>query len=89
MKAISLWQPWAWAVLCLGKDVENRVWRTNHRGPLILHAAQRRAGVGSFTSETSNRYWGEGRAELRVTEWRRTDRTDDGKVLAKKLEGNP
>jgi hypothetical protein len=42
MKAISLWQPWAWAILHAGKDVENRVWRTIHRGPLLLHAAKRR-----------------------------------------------
>ncbi len=42
MKAISLWQPWAWAILALGKDVENRVWQTHYRGPLLLHAAQRR-----------------------------------------------
>jgi hypothetical protein len=42
MKAISLWQPWAWAILYAGKDVENRVWRTTYRGPLLLHAAKRR-----------------------------------------------
>lgn len=42
MKAISLWQPWAWAILHAGKDVENRRWYTRHRGPLLIHAAQRR-----------------------------------------------
>lgn len=42
MKAISLWQPWAWAILVCGKDVENRVWRTHYRGPLLLHAAKHR-----------------------------------------------
>lgn len=42
MKAISLWQPWAWAILHAGKDVENRTWQTHYRGQLLLHAAQRK-----------------------------------------------
>jgi hypothetical protein len=42
MKALSLWQPWCFAILHLGKDVENRSWWTSHRGPLLLHAAKRR-----------------------------------------------
>ncbi len=42
MKAITLWQPWAWALIHGGKDVENRVWRTHYRGPLIIHAAKRK-----------------------------------------------
>lgn len=37
-KALSLKQPWAWAVLH-GKDVENRVWYTHHRGPFWIHAS--------------------------------------------------
>ncbi|MCL5669909.1 MAG: ASCH domain-containing protein [Acidobacteria bacterium] len=39
MKALTIRQPWAYAILHLGKDVENRSWRTNHRGPLLIHAA--------------------------------------------------
>ena len=42
MKAISLWQPWAWAITHAGKDVENRTWPTRYRGPLLIHAAKRR-----------------------------------------------
>lgn len=42
MKTISLWQPWCFAVTHLGKNIENRVWQTRHRGPLLLHAAKRR-----------------------------------------------
>lgn len=26
MKAITLWQPWAWAIMSAGKRVENRSW---------------------------------------------------------------
>ena len=40
MRAPSLTQPWPWIILNLGKDVENRVWSTKHRGPFLLHAAK-------------------------------------------------
>ena len=43
MKAISIHQPWAWAILHAGKFVENRSWRTNYRGPLLIHASKSRA----------------------------------------------
>ena len=42
MKAVSIHQPWAWAILFAGKDVENRTWATRHRGPLLIHAARSR-----------------------------------------------
>ena len=29
MKALSIRQPWAWAILHAGKDIENRDWRTD------------------------------------------------------------
>jgi upstream activation factor subunit UAF30 len=38
--AISIRQPWAAAVVWLGKDVENRSrWLFKHRGPLLIHAS--------------------------------------------------
>lgn len=36
--AISIRQPWAWAILHLIKDVENRTWTTKFRGPVLIHA---------------------------------------------------
>ena len=30
MKAISIHQPWAWAIFHAGKNFENRTWTTNH-----------------------------------------------------------
>lgn len=47
MKAISIRQPWCWAILHAGKRVENRDWRNGcaYRGPVLLHAS---AGVGSI-----------------------------------------
>jgi hypothetical protein len=38
--ALSLKQPWAYAVLFLAKDVENRRWRSRYRGRVILHASK-------------------------------------------------
>jgi hypothetical protein len=38
MKALTVKQPFAWAILYAGKDIENRSWRTHYRGPLIIHA---------------------------------------------------
>jgi len=42
MKAISIRQPWAWAIMHAGKRIENRVWRArpSYRGPLLIHAAK-------------------------------------------------
>lgn len=39
MKAITIRQPWAHAILHWGKDVENRSWYTSYRGPLLIHAS--------------------------------------------------
>ena len=38
MKALSICQPWSWAILNCGKSIENRSWPTRHRGPLLVHA---------------------------------------------------
>lgn len=39
MKALSVRQPWTFAITDLGKSVENRTWETKYRGPILLHAA--------------------------------------------------
>ncbi|MCT7971102.1 ASCH domain-containing protein [Laspinema olomoucense] len=39
-KAITLQQPWAWAICRLGKNIENRSWPTIHRGELYIHAGR-------------------------------------------------
>jgi hypothetical protein len=43
MKALSIRQPWAWAILHAGKDIENRSWKPGHpdrrfRGPFLIHS---------------------------------------------------
>jgi ASCH domain len=37
-RLLTIRQPWAWAIIYGGKDVENRSWLTKHRGPLLIHA---------------------------------------------------
>lgn len=39
-RALSIRQPWAWAILNAGKDVENRSRRFHYRGPICIHAAK-------------------------------------------------
>lgn len=39
--ALSIRQPWAWAIINAGKDIENRDWSTKFRGPVCIHAAKR------------------------------------------------
>lgn len=43
--ALALKQPWAWAVVNAGKDIENRAWSRNNpsllfRGPFAIHASK-------------------------------------------------
>lgn len=40
MKALSVRQPWSWLVLYAAKDIENRTWKTQVRGRVLLHAAK-------------------------------------------------
>jgi hypothetical protein len=46
--ALSVRQPWAWAIIHAGKDIENRMWRhpnpgLRFRGPVCIHAS---SGLG-------------------------------------------
>lgn len=41
MKALSTKQPWAWLIVNGYKDIENRTWGTNVRGPILIHAGNR------------------------------------------------
>jgi hypothetical protein len=38
VKALTIRQPWAWAIVFAGKNIENRTWITKYRGPLLIHA---------------------------------------------------
>ncbi|TIW56702.1 MAG: ASCH domain-containing protein [Mesorhizobium sp.] len=40
-RALSIMQPWAWLIVKGYKDIENRDWRTNYRGPVAIHAGKK------------------------------------------------
>ena len=40
MKALSIQQPWAWAIFN-GKPVENRTWPTHFTGQFLIHAGKK------------------------------------------------
>ena len=52
MKALSIQQPWAWAILDGRKRVENRTWLTHHRGPLLIHAGNSRKWYRALRGKT-------------------------------------
>jgi hypothetical protein len=39
-RALTVKNPWAWAIIHAGKDVENRSRPTSHRGRLYIHAGK-------------------------------------------------
>lgn len=45
LKALTIRQPWAWLVTNGYKDIENRIWATRHRGPLLIHAGSSTADI--------------------------------------------
>ena len=48
--ALTIQQPWAWAIVAGHKPVENRKWRTNYRGRLWIHAGKSLARHGEATA---------------------------------------
>lgn len=41
MKALSIRQPWAELIVAGLKDIENRAWPTDYRGPVLIHAGMK------------------------------------------------
>lgn len=46
MRAITVKQPWAHAIIHLGKDIENRPSMWRYRGPIAIHAGKADDGDG-------------------------------------------
>jgi hypothetical protein len=59
MRVLTIRQPWAGAIFARGKNVENRTWRTDYRGPLVIHSASR-IDVGSPVVAGRGRAWEQG-----------------------------
>lgn len=53
IKALSVRQPWASAIMAGLKMAENRSWTVNYRGPLLIHAAMRPAAPETISPEAS------------------------------------
>jgi hypothetical protein len=39
-KILTVRHPWAWAIIHGGKNIENRTWPVDYRGPVIIHAGR-------------------------------------------------
>lgn len=48
MKALTVKNPFATLIAMGIKDIENRTWRTNYRGRLLIHAASQEVPLQSF-----------------------------------------
>lgn len=46
MKALTVQNPWAWAIIHGGKNIENRTQLWRYRGPLAIHAGARWSASG-------------------------------------------
>lgn len=40
LRALTVRQPWAWAIATQGKNIENRTWKTPYRGLVAIHAGK-------------------------------------------------
>jgi len=57
MKVLSIKQPWASLIVQGLKDIENRTWKTNFRGRILIHASQNDFDFrGKMTSEYQREY---------------------------------
>lgn len=43
IRCLSVQQPWNWLIVYGHKDVENREWTTQYRGPLLIHTGKKPA----------------------------------------------
>lgn len=50
MKTITVKQPWASLIVEGIKDIENRTWKTNFRGRVLVHAAAKQCEVKGLLS---------------------------------------
>lgn len=62
LPALSIRQPFVHCILYGSKTIENRVWKTSYRGPILLHAGKALAkrdvaGVREFVKEHVGLEW--------------------------------
>lgn len=83
MKAITVKQPWAWAIAHGGKTVENRSRGTAYRGPLAIHAGQAWSERGAEDGRVLNAWtaWLSGRPTSPPTPEHMRDQWEHSDVL--------
>jgi hypothetical protein len=64
IKVLVVRQPWAWLIVHGYKDIENRTWKTRHRGTLLIQAS---ANLPAKWELDENRLWAKKRG-VRVPE---------------------
>lgn len=75
--ALSIRQPWAWAIVNVGKAVENRTWPTKYRGPVLIHASKGCTQLEYLDAcdvivrAVDDKYRGQG---IRIPGWKQLDR---------------
>jgi hypothetical protein len=47
-RALSINEPWAWAIIAGHKSIENRSWQASYRGPIAIHASSARRWADGF-----------------------------------------
>ena len=57
MKAISIKQPWAYLIAAGVKDIENRSWKTNYRGTVLIHTGAKYMKMINPNNIFTNEQW--------------------------------
>ncbi|OCB46671.1 hypothetical protein A5721_10795 [Mycobacterium vulneris] len=73
MKALTVQQPWAWAIIHGGKLIENRTQLWSYRGPLAIHAGARWSDHGG-NSELVDQAWKDATNDCAPAEYSHTSR---------------
>jgi hypothetical protein len=55
MKVLTVKNPWAYLIIHAGKDIENRAYKTNYRGRILIHASKKSDCLDSCSALMSER----------------------------------
>jgi len=51
LRCLSIHQPWAWLICAGAKQIENRTWKTDFRGTIVIHASTSQSVLKDCLSE--------------------------------------
>ncbi len=54
IRALSVRQPWAWAICVGAKEIENRTWSSDYRGTIAIHAANSTEALNRLDRQTGH-----------------------------------